>query len=123
MPTSPGAQQWSVQVSRGEFVVRVYAESVDVQRRDATPTQFLWRGRLYLVRDVYAHWVESGGWWRSSGTASAGDGEREFWRVEAGGGRHPRPRGFGPCFYLGAQLRLLAPGPGRRTSGRGGAGC
>jgi Family of unknown function (DUF6504) len=108
MPTSPGAQQWSVQVSRGEFVVRVYAESVDVQRRDATPTQFLWRGRLYLVRDVYAHWVESGGWWRSSGTASAGDGEREFWRVEAGAGRHLGTGVFDLCFDWAANCWLLA---------------
>jgi hypothetical protein len=36
------------------------------------PAQFLWRGRLYLVRDVLAHWVEIGAWWslprRTGGT-------------------------------------------------------
>ena len=36
------------------------------------PAQFLWRGRLYLVRDVLAHWVEIGAWWslprRAGGT-------------------------------------------------------
>ncbi|MFN8158051.1 MAG: DUF6504 family protein [Candidatus Nanopelagicales bacterium] len=29
----------------------------------APPAQFLWRGRLYLVREVLAHWVELGTWW------------------------------------------------------------
>ncbi len=31
------------------------------------PAQFLWRGRLYLVRDVLAHWVELGTWWSVRG--------------------------------------------------------
>src|SRR5438045_1691288 len=110
MPTSPGAWLCAVKVSRGESVVRVYAESVDVQRRDATPTQFLWLGRLYLVRAVYAHWVEAGGWWRASGTGPAGgtsDGEREFWRVEAGAGRHLGTGVFDLCFVWSANCRLL----------------
>jgi hypothetical protein len=77
------------------------------------PEQFLWRGRLWKVRDVLAHWVETGPWWQSSGVhavlgADAGDAgnysgsrdggrngvavrsdllaEREVWRVEAGRG-------------------------------------
>lgn len=101
-------------------MVRCYAEPVDVQRRDTSPTQFLWRGRLYLVREVLAHWVESGGWWRAvaggvaqgSGlredAASAGlvgdlagdlaDGEREFWRVEAGAGRSAGTGVYDLCF-------------------------
>lgn len=80
---------------------RHYAEPVDVRRRDDTPVEFLWRGRLYLVRDVLAHWVEAGGWWRraapdaasTAGPSPGGDParpvgalddrEREFWRVEA----------------------------------------
>ena len=33
----------------------------------APPVQFLWRGRLYLVRDVLAHWVELGTWWSVRG--------------------------------------------------------
>jgi hypothetical protein len=33
----------------------------------APPAQFLWRGRLYLVRDVLAHWVELGTWWSVRG--------------------------------------------------------
>ena len=29
------------------------------------PEQFLWRGRLWKVRAVLAHWVETGPWWQS----------------------------------------------------------
>ncbi len=58
------------------------------------PEQFLWRGRLWKVRAVLAHWVETGPWWQSEGhteepaTRSLGDllVERELWRVEAGRG-------------------------------------
>jgi hypothetical protein len=77
------------------------------------PEQFLWRGRLWKVRAVLAHWVETGPWWQSgsaravigSDEAGADDrrsslsrpsgvdlpsadllGERELWRVEAGRG-------------------------------------
>ncbi|MGC4112414.1 MAG: DUF6504 family protein [Nocardioides sp.] len=69
------------------------------------PEQFLWRGRLWKVRAVVAHWVETGPWWQSGGAravigsdepgSSGGDtgprsgdllGERELWRVEAGRG-------------------------------------
>jgi hypothetical protein len=70
------------------------------------PEQFLWRGRLWKVRAVLAHWVETGPWWQSSGARAvigsdepetpgrgAGGlrgadllGERELWRVEAGRG-------------------------------------
>jgi uncharacterized protein DUF6504 len=31
------------------------------------PEQFLWRGRLWKVRAVVAHWVETGPWWQSGG--------------------------------------------------------
>jgi hypothetical protein len=71
------------------------------------PEQFLWRGRLWKVRAVLAHWVETGPWWQSGGVRavigsdeplvpeqSGGGGlrgadllgERELWRVEAGRG-------------------------------------
>jgi hypothetical protein len=74
------------------------------------PEQFLWRGRLWKVRAVVAHWVETGPWWQSGGAravigsddpapADRGPtdprtdlrsvdllGEREMWRVEAGRG-------------------------------------
>ncbi|NHC45578.1 DUF6504 family protein [Motilibacter aurantiacus] len=45
--------------------MRRYDDPVDVRRRDDAPEQFLWRGKLYVVRDVLAHWVETGAWWRA----------------------------------------------------------
>ncbi|HEU5242467.1 MAG TPA: DUF6504 family protein, partial [Ornithinibacter sp.] len=30
------------------------------------PTAFIWRGRLYVVRDVLAHWRERRAWWRDA---------------------------------------------------------
>jgi hypothetical protein len=69
------------------------------------PEQFLWRGRLWKVRAVLAHWVETGPWWQSmharavigseddaaaghEGPQPVGDllNERELWRVEAARG-------------------------------------
>jgi hypothetical protein len=32
------------------------------------PHQFLWRGRLYVVRAVLAHWIELGTWWAGPGS-------------------------------------------------------
>lgn len=69
------------------------------------PEQFIWRGRLWTVRTVEAHGVETRRWWRSPGAAALlGDhadsspgtttpsvddllAEREVWRVEAAGGQ------------------------------------
>jgi hypothetical protein len=55
------------------------------------PTQFLWRGRLYVVRGVLAHWVEVGAWWRArlpdGLPVRIDESGREVWRVEAGAGR------------------------------------
>lgn len=69
------------------------------------PEQFLWKGRLWKVCSVVAHWVETGPWWQSGAVApvlgaepaqqgtsqpaaSVHDllGEREVWRVEAARG-------------------------------------
>jgi hypothetical protein len=58
------------------------------------PEQFLWHGRLWKVRAVLAHWVETGPWWQADEpearppSGSLGDllVERELWRVEAGRG-------------------------------------
>ena len=95
--------------------MRRYDDPVDVRKgrvQGSTgsvegPEQFLWHGRLWQVRDVVAHWVETGPWWQSSGVravigsddptpASGSDSgglpaadlllERELWRVEAGRG-------------------------------------
>jgi hypothetical protein len=98
--------------------MRRYADPVEVRQGpldDATseaaegPSQFLWRGRLWKVRAVLAHWVETGPWWQSTGARAVVDAEgpaqpaqpaaqrvllgdllneRELWRVEAG---RPRP--------------------------------
>ena len=96
--------------------MRRYDDPVDVRKGWVTgvegPEQFLWHGRLWKVRAVLAHWVETTPWWQSSGVRAvvgsdeAGSGatgdpsggraagpgtgllvERELWRVEAGAGR------------------------------------
>ena len=99
--------------------MRRYDDPVDVRKGMVggpggapveAPEQFLWRGRLWKVCDVVAHWVETGPWWQSGGvhavlgvdapgpeatpdTAGPGrvavdpGGEREVWRVEAARGR------------------------------------
>jgi hypothetical protein len=107
---------------------RRLVESVEVRRRDGVPEQFLWRSRLYAVRDVLEHWFESGRWWSSeramalaaggdssgvpgtagvSGLAGASgppcpafldDREQEFWRVEAGPGRSASLGVYDLCF-------------------------
>ena len=98
--------------------MRRYDDPVEVRRgwvegpahRGEGPEQFLWRGRLWKVRAVLAHWVETGPWWQASGVRAvigsdeapadpAGEepaappgpavdllAERELWRVEAGRG-------------------------------------
>ena len=86
------------------------AQGLGAQGATEGPQQFLWRGRLWKVRAVLAHWVETGPWWQSTGaraaigtedaaaeTADSADRgriplgdlltERELWRVEAGRGR------------------------------------
>jgi hypothetical protein len=99
--------------------MRRYADPVEVRRgpldHGATdgPEQFLWRGRLWKVRAVLGHWVETGPWWQSTGARAvigseeaAAEGaardpipigdlltERELWRVEAG---RPRPPAITP---------------------------
>ena len=95
--------------------MRRYADPVEVRQgpieEAAVPTegpqQFLWRGRLWKVRAVLAHWVETGPWWQATGARAAIGSEdavsetadrgriplvdllteRELWRVEAGRGR------------------------------------
>jgi hypothetical protein len=93
--------------------MRRYDDTIEVRRGlvngTEAPEQFLWRGRLWLVHDVMAHWVETGAWWEQGqvrsllGTDDAGAGgdddgndagpagdllgEREVWRVGAASGR------------------------------------
>lgn len=55
--------------------MRRYDDPVEVRRgwvegpghRGEGPEQFLWRGRLWKVRAVLAHWVETGPWWQAAG--------------------------------------------------------
>jgi hypothetical protein len=55
--------------------MRRYDDPVDVRKGQVKgstgvwegPEQFLWRGRLWQVRDVVAHWMETGPWWQSAG--------------------------------------------------------
>lgn len=88
--------------------MRRYDEEIGVRRGlvhgQEAPEQFLWRGRLWVVREVVAHWVETGAWWErpaaaallgtyaSTGSAVAGGdlwAEIEVWRVEAARSRGP----------------------------------
>ena len=70
--------------------MRRYDDPVDVRRGQVAgagggttvlvegPAQFLWRGRLWRVTAVVAHWVETGAWWQSSGVhAVLGADEQE----------------------------------------------
>ncbi|RNL65014.1 hypothetical protein EFK50_03295 [Nocardioides marmoriginsengisoli] len=63
---------------------------LDVLPEDG-PQQFLWRGRLWQVREIVAHWVEVGAWWLRRPEERPGRSElireREVWRVTAARGR------------------------------------
>ena len=75
--------------------MRRYDDPVEVRKgADEDPEQFLWRGRLWQVREVVAHWVETGAWWTRRTADQPGGGvdtdllrEREVWRVTAARGR------------------------------------
>ena len=91
------------------FSDEVHVRSGAVGEVPDAPAQFVWRGRLYLVREVLSRWRERSAWWEQSavaavhgdevaggtgGTATAvrpvleiGNLEREVFRVEAGVGR------------------------------------
>jgi len=76
----------------GPEVPREGCSGIDVQ--DPPPSAFLWRGRLYIVRDVIGHWRERRAWWREAfdpdeKVAARGldSLEHEIWRVEASAGR------------------------------------
>ena len=104
---------------------RLHADAVEVQRRDDEPAQFLWRGRLYVVREVLARWTESGGWWRtaavqalssggpdgtdaSAGPVAVDDGEQDWFRVEAGAGRSAGTGVYDLCFSWSSGCWSLA---------------
>ena len=90
-------------------MTRRYDEPVDVRCRDDAPGEFLWRSRLFVVREVLSWWVETVPWWQGTaaaaalgavpagatpaggGTTGGGtavlDTDLEVWRVEASAGR------------------------------------
>lgn len=84
-------------------MTRLYADPVEVRTRaeasGPVPEQFLWRGRLYFVREVLARWTATGAWWRgadpdagTAGSTATDQGgvpetEQQWWRVEASDGR------------------------------------
>ena len=71
--------------------MRRYDDPVEVRKgAEEDPEQFLWRGRLWQVREVVAHWVETGAWWARPTAGEAGTDllrEQEVWRVTAARGR------------------------------------
>lgn len=92
-------------------MVRRFSDPVEVRsaagpRRE--PEAFIWRGRLYVVRDVLGQWRERRAWWRDvlpdtpggtpegitdgghegsgASTLIAAAREQQVWRVEASPG-------------------------------------
>lgn len=49
--------------------MRRYTDPVEVRSASpegtGAPAAFLWRGRLYVVRDILGHWLERQSWWSS----------------------------------------------------------
>jgi hypothetical protein len=97
-------------------MARRIAEPVVVRAEESgAPGTFLWRDRIYVVREVLGHWQERRSWWTTAAARAVhgdtagdlevknesedrmGDGaapgyhdldhEREVWRVEASAGR------------------------------------
>ncbi len=54
--------------------MRRYDELIEVRRGlvagQEAPEQFIWRDRLWVVRDVVSHWVETGAWWDQAGISA-----------------------------------------------------
>jgi hypothetical protein len=104
--------------------MRRYDDPVDVRRGRVAgvgtgqtvhpvegPEQFVWKGRLWKVSAVVAHWMETGAWWQSRGVHAVlgsedradgtGSGsadlsvEREVWRVVAARGMSSADTGGG----------------------------
>jgi hypothetical protein len=81
--------------------MRTYNEPIHVRAGVVAgleaPAQFLWRDRLWLVREVQTRWLETGEWWDGPAAravrgeeASGGEevsAEEEVWRVVAANGR------------------------------------
>ena len=77
-----------VEVRRGPIDQRLL-DGPSAQGATEGPQQFLWRGRLWKVRAVLAHWVETGPWWQSTGA-------RAVIGVEDGAAEDETPSERGP---------------------------
>jgi hypothetical protein len=83
---------------RRRVVVRRFSDPVEVRVGEPErPEAFIWRGRLYVVRDVLSQWRERRAWWRDALDAEEADvvpgssiaaaaSEQQIWRVEASPG-------------------------------------
>lgn len=81
-------------------MVRRFSDVVQVRPVEgsgARPDAFIWKGRLYVVRQVLAQWRERRAWWREALDAqptqvqpgagiAAAAAEQRLWRVEASPG-------------------------------------
>ena len=79
-------------------MVRRFSDPVEVRVGEpGRPEAFIWRGRLYVVRDVLSQWRERRAWWRDALDAEEADvvpgssiaaaaSEQQMWRVEASPG-------------------------------------
>lgn len=84
-------------------MVRLVEETIEVRVGDpqhrgeggqpGAPEQFLWRGRLYRVTEVVAHWQERHPWWRAASDRPLAQVPlaRDVWRVAASRGRSSVP--------------------------------
>lgn len=81
--------------------------------RCRAPEQFLWRGRLYRVSEVIAHWQERHPWWRTATEQPLAQVPlaRDVWRVTASRGRSSAPG----VYDLGVDGTAADPGTGDRT--------
>lgn len=74
----------------GEVPAAGGAQATGEAQPAGAPDAFVWRGRLYVVREVLDHWQERRQWWREAldpqlpGHSAR---ERQVWRVEASSGR------------------------------------
>jgi Family of unknown function (DUF6504) len=124
--------------------MRTYADPVEVRTGTGEdtdiPAAFLWRGRLYVVRDVLGHWRERRSWWSSPaarlvhGMGGMGDDdgedqaagagvrvvdlaeEREVWRVCASRGRSYTEGVFDLCRQPGGHDPTLGAAPSATSS-------
>jgi uncharacterized protein DUF6504 len=67
--------------------VRRYGEQIEVRpglvAGDEGPAQFLWRGRVWLVRSLLSSWITATPWWRGAEAARVLGGEGD-WAARVG---------------------------------------